>query len=233
MLTLLGRLTAWAGAHWKQLAVLFLVVVPVAWVSVQVDRWMRPDQAVPEPDTVTVSTPMDPSDILEATTPTQVTEHDTSETSQECIEVPTWLARSTTSASSKHKRVSDSATQRGETPERQLRSWSGMPGEPSGPTYAITPLTQGSPSLSVGKGEVTLSGYLPTGEGRQWTYRIPQDSWHLWPAVEIRTTPAGLQASALANLRWKKVAVSVGYMQAASRRGVTFGVELRPFTISW
>jgi len=233
MLALLGRLTAWVGAHWKRLVVLFLVVVPVAWVSVQLDRWMRPGQAVPEPDTVTVSEPMGPGDILEATTPSKVTKHDTSETRTGCIQVPTWLARSTTSASSKHGPVSDSAIQRGEAPERQLRSWSGMRGEPSGPTYAITPLTQGSPSLSVGKGEVTLSGYLPDGRGRQWTYRVPQDSWHLWPSVSAATTPAGLQATAEANLRWRRVTVSGGYMQAASSRGVTVGVELRPFTISW
>jgi hypothetical protein len=215
------------SAAW--LAVLLLAALAAGY---QVGQWAAPERA-PRTDTVTVAEPMGPGDILEATTPTQVTEHDTSETRTECIQVPTWLARSTTSASSKHGPVSDSAIQSGETPERQLRPSFGMPGEPSGPTYAITPLMQGSPSLSVGRGEVTLSGYLPGGRGRQWTYRIPQDSWHLWPAVEIRTTPAGLQASALAHLRWEKVTVSGGYMQAASRRGATFGVELRPFTISW
>ena len=82
--------------------------------------------------------------------------------------------------------------------------------------------------------EVTLT-YYDTGAQR-WTqnrYDIPSDTWHLWPSVSAATTPAGLQASALANLRWDKVTVSAGYMQAASRRGVTVGVELRPFTISW
>jgi hypothetical protein len=82
--------------------------------------------------------------------------------------------------------------------------------------------------------EVTLT-YYDTGAQR-WTqnrYDIPTDTWHLWPSVRAASTPTGLQASALANLRWKKVTVSAGYMQAASRRGVTFGVEFRPFTISW
>ena len=77
--------------------------------------------------------------------------------------------------------------------------------------------------------------YYDTGAQR-WTqnrYDIPQDRWHLWPAVEIRTTPLGLQASALANLRWRRVTVSAGYVQASSRRGVTVDVQLRPFTISW
>jgi hypothetical protein len=82
--------------------------------------------------------------------------------------------------------------------------------------------------------EVTLT-YYDTGAQR-WTqnrYDIPSDDWHLWPSVSAATTPTGLQASALANLRWKRVTLSAGYMQAASSRGVTFGVELRPFTISW
>jgi hypothetical protein len=82
--------------------------------------------------------------------------------------------------------------------------------------------------------EVTLT-YYDTGAQR-WTqnrYTFPEDRWYLWPSVSAATTPAGLQASALANLRWRKVTVSAGYMQAAGRRGVSFGVELRPFTISW
>jgi len=77
--------------------------------------------------------------------------------------------------------------------------------------------------------------YYDTGAQRwaQNRYRIPKDTWHLWPSVRAASTPTGLQATAAANLRWKKVTVSAGYMQAASRRGITFGVELRPFTISW
>jgi len=82
--------------------------------------------------------------------------------------------------------------------------------------------------------EVTLT-YYDTGAQR-WTqnrYEIPSDTWHLWPSVRAASTPTGLQASALANLRWRQVTVSAGYMQAAEARGPTFGIELRPFTISW
>ena len=82
--------------------------------------------------------------------------------------------------------------------------------------------------------EVTLT-YYDTGAQR-WTqnrYDIPSDDWHLWPSIGATTTPAGLQASALANLRWRRVTVSAGYMQAATSRGVTVGVQLRPFTVSW
>ena len=232
MLSLLGKILAWAGAHWKQLAVLFLVAVPVAWASVQVDRWMRP---VPEPrtDTVTVAEPLGPGDILDATTPSTVTVHDTSETRTECVQVPTWLARSTTNASPRPTQDSASATQGGEMSQRPLRSLSQGPGVTSGPPYAIIPTTTGSPAVSVGSEQVRLQGYLPTGEGRQWTYDIPQDHWHLWPSVGAETTPAGLQATATVNLRWEKVTLSAGYMQAADSRGLTFGVRLRPFTISW
>jgi len=224
-----GLATLTKSAAWLGAAVLLLAALAVGY---QAGQWAAPERA-PRTDTVTVAEPMGPGDILEATTPTQVTEHDTSETRTGCIQVPTWLARSTTSASSKHEPVSDSVIQSGKAPERQPRLWSGTLGEPSGPTYAITPLTQGSPSLSVDGGQARLQGYLPTGEGRQWTYDIPTDSWHLWPSVSAATTPAGLQARATANLRWRKVTVSAGYMQAVDTRGVTFGVELRPFTISW
>ena len=82
--------------------------------------------------------------------------------------------------------------------------------------------------------EVTLTYYDTSAQ--RWTqnqYDIPTDTWHLWPSVRAASTPTGLQASALANLRWEKVTVSGGYMQAAEARGVTVGVELRPFTISW
>jgi hypothetical protein len=77
--------------------------------------------------------------------------------------------------------------------------------------------------------------YYDTGAQRwaQNRYDIPDEQWHLWPSVSAATTPAGLQAAAAAHLRWKKVTVSAGYMQAASHRGVTVGVEFRPFTISW
>jgi len=82
--------------------------------------------------------------------------------------------------------------------------------------------------------EVTLTYYDP--QVQRWTqnrYDIPSDTWHLWPSMSAATTPVGLQATAEANLRWRRVTVSAGYTQAASRRGVTFGVGLRPFTISW
>ena len=234
MLSPLGNILAWTVAHWKQLAVLFLVAVPVAWASVQVDRWMRP---VPEPrtDTVTVAEPLGPGDILDATTPAQVTEHDTSETSRQCIEVPTWLASSprTQSASERPPNSLEDSTRRSENRSVPQSGRLTRPTLTITPTFAITPLTSGSPSLSVGSEQVQLQGYLPTGEGRQWTYDIPQEQWHLWPSVGAETTPAGLQATATANLRWEKVTARVGYMQAADSRGITFGVHLRPFTISW
>jgi hypothetical protein len=82
--------------------------------------------------------------------------------------------------------------------------------------------------------EVRLTYYDP--QAQRWTqnrYDIPSDDWYLWPSVSAATTPAGLQATAAAHLRWRRVTVSAGYMQAGSRRGVMVGVGLRPFTISW
>jgi len=91
------------------------------------------------------------------------------------------------------------------------------------------------PPSPVDIGETVTLTYYDT-EAQRWTqnrYDIPSDTWYLWPSVRAQSTPSGMQASVLANLRWRKVTVSAGYMQTADTRGVTFGVELRPFTISW
>ena len=190
MLALLGKILAWAGAHWKQLAVLFLVTVPVAWVSVQVDRWMRPEWAPQvRTDTVGVEHAITKRDTVTETVPRTVVRYDT---------------------------VREVDTVRQAVPT----------------DMSIQGVIPPSP---VDIGEETRLTYYDT-DAQRWTqnrYDIPKDRWHLWPAVEIRTTPVGLQATAAANLRWKKATVSAGYMQAPSRRGVTLGVELRPFTISW
>jgi hypothetical protein len=82
--------------------------------------------------------------------------------------------------------------------------------------------------------EVTLTYY--DTDTQRWTqnrYDIPSDTWHLWPSVRAASTPTGLQASALAHLRWRQVTVFGGYTQVDDDRGVTVGVELRPFTVSW
>ena len=221
---------AWLGAG--------VVVLAALALGYQVGQWAAPEPTIQmRTDTVTVAEPMAPGDILEATTPSTVTEHDTSETRTECIQVPTWLTHSPSQLPNSRKQKSQKDAER-----RSLRATgldSTMAGRAAmsprlvGPPYAITPLMSGSPSLSVESEQVQLQGFLPTGEGRQWTYDIPQDHWHLWPSVGAETTPVGLQASASVNLRWQKVTVSAGYMQAADSRGLTFGVRLRPFTISW
>jgi hypothetical protein len=155
-----------------------VLLLAVAAVSSWVTRRVAEPNIVTETDTVTVAEPLAPADILSATTPTQVTEYDTSETRTQCIEVPTWLAtHTTTNASSRPAPASDSVALSGALSSRLRKPLSQMRGGASGPPYAITPMTTGRPSLSVGSSEVTLSGYLPTGEGLQWTYDLPQDRW--------------------------------------------------------
>jgi len=153
------------------------LLLAVAAVSSWVTRRVSEPGTVTETDTVRVEAPLTPSEIMDATMPTQVTEYDTSETRTQCIEVPTWLARSTTNASSRPAPASDSVALSGGLSSRLRKLSSQMRGGASGPTYAITPMTTGRPALSVESSEVTLSGYLPTGEGRQWTYDLPQDRW--------------------------------------------------------
>jgi len=209
-----------------------VLVLAVASVGYYAGQSTAPQPDALAPDTVTVAEPMAPSDLLDATTPTQVTTYeapDTSDTRTECIEVPTWMQPFSISDTGRA-----STTPSGTHGASLGMTQPAMPSPPS-PTrsYVITPTIQGSPNLSVGAEQVRLQGFTPSGAGREWTYDVPQEQWHLWPAVEIRTTPSGLQASALANLRWRKVTVSAGYMQAAQARGLAFGIELRPFTISW
>jgi hypothetical protein len=150
-----------------------VLLLAVAAVSSWVTRRVAEPNTVTAPDTVRVEAPLTPSEILNATTPTQVTEYDTSETRTQCIEVPTWLTSVNTADSNSFGPNQDTTSSLETRPDMQGSVLQSM----AGPTYAITPMTTGRPSLSVGSSEVTLSGYLPTGEGRQWTYDLPQDRW--------------------------------------------------------
>jgi hypothetical protein len=168
----LTRYGAYAG-----LAVVLIAYTVAVW---QLRGWVAPEPAIPEPDTVTVSEPLAPGELLDATTPDQVTEYDTSETRAECIEVPTWLASTQTGLRSggeaQPSTESDSASFTGGL----LPSVDPLSGSSprAGPPYVITPLTSGSPRLSVGSEQVRLQGYLPTTRaGREWAYDIPQDDW--------------------------------------------------------
>lgn len=145
---------------------LFAVAAVSSWVT---RRVAEPNTAT-NPDTVRVEAPLTPSEIMEATTPTQVTEYDTSETVQQCIQVPTWIARTKGPDSIS---PSDTAGARDLPKSTQGGSENSLSTVP----YSITPMTTGRPALSVESSEVTLSGYLPDGRGRQWTYDLPQDRW--------------------------------------------------------
>ena len=147
-----------------------VLLLAVAAVSSWVTRRVAEPNTVRETDTVRVEAPMTPSEIMDATTPTQVTEYDTSETRTQCIEVPTWIARAKGPDSIS---PSDTAGARDLPKSTQGGSENAL----STVRYSITPMTSGRPSLSVGSSEVTLSGYLPDGRGRQWTYDLPQDEW--------------------------------------------------------
>jgi hypothetical protein len=102
-----------------------------------------------------------------------------------------------------------------------------------GPPYAITPMTTGRPSLSVGSRQVTLSGYLPSGEGRQWTYGIPQETWAIAPSLTAEATPSGPAAGAALTVSRKSLAVSAGYEVATNYHGWTVGLSWTPFKIDW
>jgi len=195
-------------------------------------------RVVTETDTVRVEAPMALGDLVDATTPQEVIEYqapDTSDTRTDCIEVPTWLStRFTTSTSSKPAPVSGAAMQSGEAVAALRGPSSTQNGARDGHGYTITPLTSGRPRLSVGSRQVTLSAIDPrSGAGRRYTYDVPRPEWALWPEVEIRTTPWGLEASAGAALRWRDWTVTGGYTIGADRRGWAVGVRWRPVRVTW
>jgi len=162
------------GAAAGLLVALFAYTVAV-W---QIRGWVASEPKAPQPDTVTVSEPLAPSDLLGATTPGQVTEYDTSETRTDCIEVPTWLSRSVTSESQPRTGQATSADTAGAWLSPQGTRSVLFSERSDGPSFVTIPTTSGSPRLSVGSDEVQLQGYLPdSGAGREWTYDIPQDQW--------------------------------------------------------
>jgi len=217
----LSDAAAWLGA--------VVVLLAVATVSSWVTRWAVEPNTVTAPDTVTVEAPLTPSDILDATTPTQVTEYDTSETRTDCIQVPTWLASVSTADSSSFGQSQGTTSSLETRPGMQGSVLQSM----AGPTYAITPMTTGRPSLSVGSSEVTLSGYLPDGRGRQWTYDIPQEAWSIAPSVTAEATPDGPVTSAALTVSRQSLSLSAGYEVAQGYHGWTVGLTWTPYEIEW
>jgi hypothetical protein len=222
--SLLGSLTDSAAALGAVVVAIALVVLG-SWIG----RCTAPTNTVTAPDTVTVEAPLTPSDILDATTPTQVTEYDTSETRTDCIQVPTWLASVNTADSSSFGQSQDTTSSLETRPDMQGSVLQSM----AGPTYAITPMTTGRPSLSVGSSEVTLSGYLPDGRGRQWTYDIPQPTWAIAPSVTAEATPEGPAAGAALTVSRKSLAVSAGYEVATNYHGWAVGLTWTPYKLEW
>jgi len=220
-------------------ASLGLAVLAIALVvfGTWIGRWTAPEaNPVTETDTVRVEAPLTPSEIMDATTPTQVTEYDTSETRTQCIEVPTWLANSAHTQSESERWPNGTlpdSTRRSESQyRRQKRSLTRLQNTAS-PTYAITPMTTGRPSLSVGTEQVTLSGYLPDGRGRQWTYDIPRPTWSIAPSVTAEATPDGPVTSAALTVSRKSLAVSAGYEVAQDYHGWTVGLTWTPYEATW
>lgn len=68
---------------------------------------------------------------------------------------------------------------------------------------------------------------------KQKSYQLGRPTWAAWPAVEIRTTPWGLQASGELGLRWRDWTMTAGYMFAREHRGVTVGLRWRPVRLTW
>lgn len=147
------------------------------------------------PDTAHVDRPMRMQDLVSATMPDQVTTYkapDSSDTRKECFQIPTWLSQSSASTSTKSakSKISDSLAT-ADTSHSTQNSNAETPLKKSvGPAYAITPLTDGRPSLSVTSQKIELQGVLPTGAGRTWTYNIPQDNNRLSAYATAMTLPA-------------------------------------------
>lgn len=68
---------------------------------------------------------------------------------------------------------------------------------------------------------------------KQRSYTAGRAEWALWPEVEIRTTPHGMEATPAAGLRWRDWALTAGYTFAADTRGVTVGLRWQPVRATW
>jgi len=86
--------------------------------------------------------------------------------------------------------------------------------------------------LDLNDSEATLT-YWTGDRWQQNVYDLPDENWALWPEVEIRTTPIGLEATGALSLRYRKVRLSAGYTTIAGERGFTAGLAVRPFTLTW
>jgi hypothetical protein len=136
-------------------------------------------------------------DLADASDPDEVTtyERDTTDTRTQCFEAPSWMIshRSpSVSPEASPNRAGDSST-RDSTPDTSARRSDAS----GGPTYAITPLTSGSPSVSVGRNEVEFSALLPAQGGtrmRTWTYDIDRPDNRLSAFAEAGTLPLGAYA---------------------------------------
>jgi len=170
-------------AAWAGLAVLILAyTIGVVYVHDAVRP--APEGPAPKPDTVRVNDPLMTGDLVGPAIPDKVATYqtpDSADTRKECFQMPSWLA-STQESHAPDSEIQASTSDSLKTYElRQSRTveLTDLGQKWGGPSYAITPLTSGSPRLSVGSDQVVFSGYLPNGQGRKWTYKVPKPDWRL------------------------------------------------------
>ena len=82
---------------------------------------------------------------------------------------------------------------------------------------------------------VTLTTWQPDASRfEQSVYDVPRPDWELYPYGVAGWGPLGFRAGAGAGLRWKRLELHAGYRLAeGGRRGMSFGVRVRPFTLDW
>lgn len=182
-------MTQWLLQHAGWIIVLAAVAFGSSWIT----QWWTP-----EPETKMLvnlkQEVFDEDDLVEPTQPGQVDVYeapDTSDTQEYCFIGPEWLDTQVTQGDGFLEQLtnggqlptlpSSDLRQRHENePSVEIGGTSGLISELAGLPYVITPMTQGRPSLSVGRTTVTLQSLSPK-DGRilEWTYEIPQPSWRI------------------------------------------------------
>jgi len=231
-------------------AALGLLVLALALVAV--GRWWERATA-PVPDQVQVTMakrPMRLSDVAEGTRPDQRREYqapDSSDTRTDCITLPSWLdslqTRSTTDSSTTQRQRSEQRNQDGAA-SGDGGSQGGSaddsyaaPTVSRGPSYVITPTTNGRPALSVTSQTVTRSAIDPRdGSGLEYTYEIPRDRNRLAAYADTYVLPniAGTTIGARyeRRLEWGRLSVAPGYAVMSEGRGPAVTVSLST-GLSW
>lgn len=198
--------------------------------GVWLGMWVEEPEVREETKVVEIPEVFDPEDLLEGTTPNVRREYqapDTVHTTQECVTIPSWLTQSDTQKTriSGERRMEVFDEQNvPSTPAIQPSFQSGV-AMLRGLNYLITPIRNGSPSLTVGSRRVVLQSLSPRdGSMMEFEYEVPRPSW----AIDVRGDAlAGRDMSAVSSTIGLAHRTPLGWLRLGAGYGVAVTDHIR------